>query len=176
MKISTALPKELKKSRWFTDVSGSKDGTSYVEVDIVRQKTSSNYGAQALARLQNAEVEYWGPDNGMLIKVYHDSARDADHDLARVFNAIFADITISTLADGRSEYYGYLTELNAFEDGETFDIADDDSTCYCKKKHGWVDSFLPPNVFDSAENMGARLLVRITVYPTKKFTVEVDKD
>ena len=175
MKISTTLPKELKKSKWFTDVYGAKDGTSYVEMDIVRQKTSSNYGARAIARIQNADVEYYGPDNGMLIKAYHDSARDADHDLARVFNAVIADVTISALAYGRSEYYGYLTKLNTFEEGDGFDI-EDEGTCFCKKKHGWVDSYLPPVVFDSDENMGARLLVRITVYPTKKFTVTVDKD
>jgi hypothetical protein len=60
--------------------------------------------------------------------------------------------------------------------GEGPEVEDSDEECYCGEKHGYVDSFLPPPVFgESVDEMGGpspRLLVRITVYPTKAFKVD----
>lgn len=180
-KISTTLPEELKKAKWFTEASGDKTGMSYVEIDIVRTKRASNYGCYALARITNADVEYYSGEQGkMTVKAYHESARDCDHWLARVFNADIEDLQIGVLAYGRSEYYGYLTDLHAYEAGKGPDVKDEDEECYCGEKHGYVDSFLPPPVFGESKNgfgsPSPRLLVRVTVYPTKAFKVVVDKN
>ena len=173
--ISTAIEKDIKKSKWFTEASGDEDGVSYVTIDLVPQKTSSNYGAFALARIQNAEVEYYSGERASLtIKAYHPTARDCDHWLHRVFNAQIEDLSINVISYGRSEYFGYLKELHAYKIGEGPEIEESEEECHCGEKHGWVDSFLPPLVFGEnpdGSTMPFRLLVRINVYPTKKYGV-----
>jgi hypothetical protein len=173
-KINSALPGDLKESKFFTRATGGDSGPYYVEVDLVRSKSPGNYGAEALARVEQVDFTYYnGETSRTTVRAFHKDARDCDHDLFSTFYAEFTDFQINYMDFGVIEGHAYLTELRAFAKDQAPEIEYDDEPCArCNEKHGYVESYLPPKVKALFPAPSVRHLVRIRLYPTNAFSVE----